>query len=160
MTRFEALAILSKNFATMPSDDPSALATGFAVALEGHPDWAVIRAVQAFLRGEVEGQSLTYRPAPPMLVAEVKRQVRVECNRQNEAIIGEQRALKADGKPGYFKHRADEMVTAETVNPNDMPALPADNFKRLIEHRVDPTMQAKLAKVLPFKPVNTQQEAS
>jgi hypothetical protein len=92
MTRFEALAILSKNFATMPSDDPSALATGFAVALEGHPDWAVIRAVQAFLRGEVEGQSLTYRPAPPMLVAEVKRQVRAECNRQNAAIIGEQRS--------------------------------------------------------------------
>jgi hypothetical protein len=118
MTRFEALAILSKNFATMPSDDPSALAMGFAVALEGHPDWAVIRAVQAFLRGEVEGQSLTYRPAPPMLVAEVKRQVRAECNRQNAAIIGEQRALRDRGDPAPWRHRADEMATPETVKPN------------------------------------------
>ena len=81
-----------------------------------------------------------------------RNQVFLEVERQNVHIIAEQKRLKADGKTDYFKHRRDELVTAETVEPDAMPALPHEDFPALIEHRTDPAMQAKLAEIIPFQP--------
>lgn len=137
MNRDQSLAILTSQFALMPGDDPKMIAMGYAVALDGKPDWAVIRAVKAFLHGDVEDQSLKYRPAPPMVAAEVKRQIWAECNRQNAAIHGEQRVLKDRGSVHHWKHRRDELVTPETVEPNRAAAIPSAKFAPPLEWNPD-----------------------
>jgi hypothetical protein len=142
-----------------PSADESAtdLVAVYRMGLDGVPGWAVQRAVQAYIRGKVLGHNAAFRPRTGELAQECERQIWTEVERQNAHITAERAALKADGKQGYHLHRRSELVTPETVDPNAMPALPDEQFKRLIEHRVDPSMQRAIGKVLPFKP--TTQEA-
>lgn len=136
------------------------LSAVYHMAIEDLPGWAVQRAVKAFIKGEIGGRNPAFRPRTAELAAEAGILVIYECDYQNGHIFAEQRRLKADGKTDYFKHRRDELVTAKTVRPDSMPALPSDNFTALIEHKTDPDMQAKLADVLPFTPtVNTTREA-
>ncbi|MFN3169277.1 MAG: hypothetical protein ACE37E_01135 [Hyphomicrobiales bacterium] len=121
MNRSQALSALSKNFATLPTDDPQAIAMGFSVALEGLPDWAVIAAVQAFLRYEVDGQSEKYRPPAPFVAKEAKRIVRQELARQNQPIFDEQQRLKAAGVTGWFKYGKTRLIDAEAMRPGADP---------------------------------------
>lgn len=64
-------------FSAMPMQagaDPKTALSGYLIALQGRPGWAIEEAVKRFLRGEVDGASKKYCPRPPELaeiVAEV-----------------------------------------------------------------------------------------
>jgi hypothetical protein len=158
-TELKSSALTALFAAWRPRDGESleGLAAVYHMAVEDVPGWSVQRAVKAFIKRKVPGHNPTFRPTPPELAQECERQIWAEVERQNAHITAERAALKADGKQGYHLHRRSELVTPDTVDPNAMPALPDEQFKRLIEHRVDPSMQRAIAKVLPFKP--TTQEA-
>ena len=147
-----ALKAFFTNYKPSKDENAADLVAVYRMALRELPGWAVQRAVDAFNSGNVKGDDPSFRPRTGELAQEARNQVFLEVERQNAHIIAEQRHLKADGKPDYFKHRRGELVTAETVEPDAMPALPHEDFPALIEQRTDPVMQAKLAEVIPFQP--------
>jgi hypothetical protein len=157
-TDLKSSALTALFAAWKPRDGESleGLAAVYHMAIEDVPGWSVQRALKAFIKRKVPGHNPTFRPAPPELAQECERQLWFEIDRQNAHIVAEQRALKADGRTDFFKHRADEMVMPDTVDPDAVPALPDPQFKRLIEHRIDPSMQMAIAKLTTFKPTTEE----
>lgn len=153
-----ALEALFTTWPPIATEEPGPLVAVYRMAIEDLPGWAVQRAVKAFIKGKVGDHNPTFRPRAPEIAQEVSAQIFLECERQNAQIVYEQKRLKDDGQPASWRHRRDELVTAETVDPQDGPAIPHEDFPMLLEHRVDPSMQAKLAKVIPLN-TNTTREA-
>jgi hypothetical protein len=154
-----ALTALFTAYPPGQGENLDGLSAVYHMAIEGLPGWAVQRAIKAFIKGKVGDHNPTFRPRAPEISKEVEAQIFLECEKQNAEIVNQQKRLKDDGQQGYWRHRRNEIVTAATVDPTKQPAIPHEDFPALLEHRVDPGMQAKLAEVLPFKPLNTTQEA-
>jgi hypothetical protein len=153
-----ALEALFTAWPPTTAEELGPLVAVYRMAIEDLPGWAVQRAVKAFIKGKVGDHNPTFRPRAPEITKEAEAQIFLECERQNAQIINEQKRLNADGQKAYWRWRRDELVTPEKVDPSKLPAIPHEDFPLMLEHRVDPAMQDNLAKVLPFKPVNTQQE--
>lgn len=153
-----ALKAFFTNYRPSKEENAADLVAVYRRAVRDFPGWAVQRAVDAFNNGHVDGASPAFRPKTGELAQEARNQIFLECEWQNGQIFGEQKRLKDDGRSDYFKHRRDELVTFESVDPSNLPALPHEDFPLLLEHRVDPAMQAKFAKVIPLN-TNTTREA-
>jgi hypothetical protein len=130
----------------------------YRMAIEDLPGWAVQRAVKAFIKNKVGSHNTAFRPRAPEIAKEAEAQIFLECESQNAQIVYEQKRLSNDGQRAYWRHRRDELVTPDTVDPSKLPAIPHEDFQMLLEHGVDPAMQAKLAKIIPLSPA-TQREA-
>lgn len=152
-----ALKAFFVNWKPGKDEDAADLVAVYRMGLKNVPGWSVQRAVWAFIEGNVKDHSPAFRPKTGELAQESRNQIFLECEKQNAQIVNEQKQLKADGRTDYFRHRRNELVTAETVDPQSLPAIPAEDFPLMLEHRVDPVMQVKLAGVVPF-PI-TKQEA-
>lgn len=71
--RERALAILLSTMAFHDDADPADVIAAYHIALEGYPLEPIKRAVTRFIRGEVDGQSLSFIPKAPEFGREVSR---------------------------------------------------------------------------------------
>ncbi len=98
-------------FSAMPmqaGSDPKTALTGYLIALQNRPLWAIEEAVKRFLRGEVAGASKKFCPRPPEL-AEIVADV------LSPIVM----AREADAKQEAEQRRKQEQVAQRTVEFSD-----------------------------------------
>lgn len=71
----EHLHQLFSNLPQKGGDDPVTVMNGYAIALQGLPEWAIGNAVRAFLRGMVPGQDKRFCPRAPELSAAARKEL-------------------------------------------------------------------------------------
>lgn len=82
------------------------LLDGYALAVKDMPAWAIKSAVEQFVRGEVEGQSLTWCPRPPELRRVVRSLLQPVYREQAELAERDRaRAEQASGPSAAERER-------------------------------------------------------
>lgn len=97
----EQLHLLFASLPLQAGSDPKTALSGYLIAMQGRPCWAIENAVRKFLRGEIAGASRKFCPRPPELAEAVVAEMahvyeEIDTLRKREAVEEARRAQIAE----------------------------------------------------------------